>query len=65
MRELVINGGNPLRGEIRLQGSKNASLPILAATILTDEECIIHNCPDITDTWAAIDILKDLFPEDV
>jgi len=59
VRELVINGGNPLWGEVRLQGSKNASLPILAATILTDEECIIHNCPDISDTWAAIDILKD------
>ncbi len=57
--ELVINGGRSLCGEVELQGSKNSALPILAGTILTDEQCVIHNCPDISDTRTAIAILKD------
>lgn len=60
MCELIINGGNPLNGKIRVQGSKNAVLPILAASVLTDEECVIHNCPDLSDVWAAFDILESL-----
>ena len=43
MEKIVIEGSRPLRGEIKVSGSKNATLPILAATLLTDEECIIHN----------------------
>ncbi len=58
MSKLVINGGRQLGGRICVQGSKNASLPILAASLLTDERCVIHNCPDISDTRTAIDILK-------
>lgn len=60
MCELIINGGNRLCGEVKIQGSKNASLPILAATLLTDERCVIHNCPMISDTNTAFEILKDL-----
>ncbi len=60
MCEFIINGGNQLNGEFCIQGSKNAVLPILAAAVLTDEECLIHNCPDISDVWAAFDILKSL-----
>ncbi len=60
MCELIINGGVPLNGEVRVQGSKNAVLPILAATVLTDDECVIHNCPDISDVGAAFDILRSL-----
>ena len=60
MYKLIISGGNPLRGEIRVQGSKNAVLPILAATVLTDEKCLIHNCPDISDAHASLDILRSL-----
>jgi len=58
--ELIINGGNRLCGEVKIQGSKNASLPILAATLLTDERCVIHNCPNISDTKTAFEILNDL-----
>lgn len=58
MSKLVINGGRQLGGRIRVQGSKNSSLPILAASLLTDERCVIHNCPDISDTRTAIDILR-------
>ena len=60
MCKLIINGGRRLCGEIPVQGSKNAALPILAAALLTDEECIIHNCPDITDVAAAIEILRQI-----
>ncbi|MBE5039963.1 UDP-N-acetylglucosamine 1-carboxyvinyltransferase [Ructibacterium gallinarum] len=60
MRELTIYGGKPLAGQLRVQGSKNAVLPILAATLLTDEPCEIRNCPDLTDVHAALDILKSL-----
>ncbi len=60
MRRLVIYGGKPLYGTIPVQGSKNAALPILAATLLTDEVCEICNCPDLTDIHAAIRILESL-----
>lgn len=60
MCELIINGGNRLCGEVKIQGSKNASLPILAATLLTGERCVIHNCPNISDTNTAFEILNDL-----
>lgn len=57
---IVIKGGNRLEGEIRLQGSKNSSLPVLAATVLVDGVSVIHNCPDLTDVSAAIKILEHL-----
>lgn len=60
MCELIINGGRRLDGEICVQGSKNAVLPVLAATILTDEQCIIHNCPHLADTKTALEILTSL-----
>lgn len=49
MSRLVIDGGVPLLGEIRVQGAKNAVLPILAATVIADGECIIKNCPKLRD----------------
>lgn len=60
MYELVINGNKKLFGDIEIQGSKNAVLPIMAATLLTDEQCIIHNCPNISDTEAAAEILSSI-----
>lgn len=57
---IVIKGGNRLEGEIDLQGSKNSSLPILAATVLVDGVSVIHNCPDLSDVNAAISILRHL-----
>lgn len=49
LRYLEITGGNPLFGEITVQGSKNAALPILAACLLGESPCVIKNCPRITD----------------
>ena len=60
MKHISIWGGNSLYGEIDVQGSKNAALPILAATLLNSGESVIKNCPDIEDVRCAIDILKFL-----
>ena len=49
--KFVIKGGKPLKGEIEVGGSKNAAFPILAATILTKEPCIISNVPLIEDVY--------------
>jgi len=60
MDKLIITGGKPLKGEVRISGSKNAALPILAATLLTDETCIIRNVPKLLDTNTMIKLLKSL-----
>lgn len=60
MDSFIINGGRALRGEACVQGSKNSSLPILAATVLVDGVCEIENCPDLTDVDAAVKILRHL-----
>lgn len=54
---IVIKGGNKLGGTLKIQGSKNAGLPILAATLLTREECILKNCPRIGDVYQMLDII--------
>lgn len=60
MDKLVIEGGRPLKGEVRISGSKNATLPVLAATLLTDEKCVIKNIPKLRDTLTMIKLLKTL-----
>lgn len=60
MSEYVIEGGKRLEGECGVQGAKNSALPILAATLLCDGRCSIHNCPDILDVSATCDILEYL-----
>lgn len=56
----MIEGGNPILGEITVQGAKNAVLPILAATVLADSECIIHNAPRLRDVNKTDLVLKRL-----
>lgn len=60
MDKLIVHGGVTLRGAINISGSKNASLPILAATLLTGEPCIIRRVPDVSDTNYMIQILSAL-----
>lgn len=60
MSELIIGGGKRMEGEIDVQGSKNAVLPILAATILSDGKNIIYNCPQLSDVETTIQVLKNL-----
>lgn len=56
----LIEGGRKLSGTAPISGSKNAVLPILAATIITGKKTVLHNCPDISDVRCTIDILKYL-----
>jgi len=49
MEQYVIKGGNPLYGEVEIGGAKNAALPILAASIMTDETVTIENLPNVRD----------------
>ncbi|MFD2255352.1 UDP-N-acetylglucosamine 1-carboxyvinyltransferase [Luteolibacter algae] len=60
MDKLVVHGGSTIKGAINISGSKNASLPILAAAILTGEDCIIRRVPDVSDTNYMIQILSAL-----
>ena len=53
-----INGGAPLRGRLAVQGAKNSVLPILTAALLAPGESVIHNCPDLSDVTATLDILR-------
>ena len=52
MEKLIITGNQPLGGEISVHGSKNAVLPILAATLLIKGETVLHNVPDLSDVTA-------------
>jgi UDP-N-acetylglucosamine 1-carboxyvinyltransferase len=60
MDSFLIKGGVPLRGTVEVSGSKNAALPILAATLLTDEPCVIRRVPDLSDTRFMVKILESL-----
>jgi len=55
-----IQGGKRLKGEIDVRGSKNATTPILAATLLTKEECVLSNIPLIEDVFRMIEILQSM-----
>lgn len=63
MGKYLITGGNKLNGEVEISGAKNATLGILAATILCDEEVIIENVPNVRDTNIMIDALIELGAE--
>jgi UDP-N-acetylglucosamine 1-carboxyvinyltransferase len=63
MDKIRIHGGRPLSGSIKISGSKNSALPILAATLLTQEPCTIRRVPDLSDTNYMLQILKHLGAE--
>ena len=60
LNTLLIRGGRPLSGQITVSGSKNAVLPMLAASVLFQKPCLIHGCPALTDVDAALEILSYL-----
>ena len=61
--KFVIKNGNPPKGKIEVMGAKNAALPVLAATILTKEPCVIDNLPLIEDVFKMIKILEEMGAE--
>lgn len=60
MPRLIINGGNRISGELCVQGAKNSVLPMIAASILCKGECVLHNCPDLSDVEASLNIIRSL-----
>ncbi len=60
MPRFIVEGGQPLSGTVKIHGSKNAALPILAATLLTKDECTLRNVPNISDIHAFLEIMKGL-----
>ncbi|MDR3228320.1 MAG: UDP-N-acetylglucosamine 1-carboxyvinyltransferase [Puniceicoccales bacterium] len=58
MDVLRISGGLPLAGTVSVSGAKNAALPMLAATLLTDEPCVLRNVPNLSDTRYMLEILR-------
>ena len=60
MDAIQIYGGNCLRGQVRIQGSKNAVLPILSAALLIDGVCEIENCPVISDVYHMLRLMESL-----
>ena len=63
MPKFVVEGGHPLRGTIRPAGNKNAALPCLAATLLTEDEVILENVPAIRDVKTLLNLLSTLGAE--
>ncbi len=60
MDKIVIDGGRPLCGQVKISGAKNAALPILMASLLTDGWCEFSNVPDLRDIRSTIEILEYL-----
>ena len=60
MSTYIVEGGRPLEGSVEVHGAKNSVLPILAACLLAPGECVIRNCPDLSDVRASLDILRRL-----
>lgn len=60
MDSIHIYGSVELQGKVKIQGSKNAALPVLAAAVLTGEESVIHNCPRIADVYQMIYLLRSI-----
>lgn len=60
MSRYVIEGGYPIRGRVRASGNKNAALPCIAASLLTDEPVVLSNIPEIEDVHVMLEILADL-----
>ena len=63
MSTLIIEGGRPLSGAVAVEGNKNAALPLLAACLLTSEECVLTNVPRISDVEVMARLLADLGAE--
>ena len=60
MSKFIIEGGKRLEGEVRISGSKNAALPIIAATVLNAEKTTLYNVPEIQDVQTMFEIIKEI-----
>ena len=60
MDKFIVEGGVRLKGTVEISGAKNAALPILAATLLTEDKCVIKNVPPLRDVYTMLRILRAL-----
>ncbi len=60
MSKFIIEGGTRISGEVRISGNKNSVLPCIAAALLTDEEVVLKNCPEIADVDVFLEILRGI-----
>jgi len=60
MQKLIIRGGTPISGEVQISGAKNAALPILCSSLLTNETCRVTNVPDLNDTTTMLSLLEQM-----
>ena len=60
VEQIIVNGGNKLFGEVYIEGMKNAALPIVFATILTKDKCVLENIPSVSDVSLALKILEKM-----
>ena len=60
MQQIVIRGGNPLHGRVEISGAKNAALPLMVATLLTDGPCELANVPALGDIQTISTLLQGL-----
>ncbi|MEI3162276.1 MAG: hypothetical protein V8S74_02520 [Lachnospirales bacterium] len=58
MGKFIIEGGNSINGYVNISGSKNSALPILAATLLISDTCVINNVPKLSDVYTMLELLK-------
>ena len=60
MKKIVVKGGNKLKGEVNISAAKNSVLPIIAASILCEEDIIIENAPMLEDVFVICNLLSSL-----
>ena len=60
MEVFRISGGKQISGQVKVSGSKNSALPLFAASLLTEEECVLENIPDLSDIQFMAEIIRDL-----
>ena len=64
MKQYIIKGGQPLRGEVYIGGAKNAALGIIVAAIMADEPVTIENLPDVDDVKVLLEAIEGIFSPD-
>ena len=63
MAKIIVKKSNPLKGNVRIDGAKNAVLPIIAATLLVKGKSVLHEVPDLTDVHVISDLIRHLGAE--
>ncbi len=60
MDRIIVRGGNPITGSVQVRGAKNSTLPLMAATLLAEDTCVLHNVPCLHDVFAMDKILSEM-----